>query len=127
VSQTTETLFVSTIGSDSAGHCFIATAAAGAYDAPMVKILRQFRDRILLTNPLGKWLVGRYYAYSPALAKNIAHSPFWRFVALIALVPWVLWSVFILALSSSWALLPLWLFLWLGTRRQLSNVSRTCS
>ena len=127
VSQLTETLFVSTLGSDSAGHCFIATAATGYYDAPMVQILRQFRDRILLPNRLGQWLVGHYYSYSPPLAQKIADSAIWRTLTLIGLLPWVFWSAFILALTSNWGILPIGLICLLVFRRQLNNASNTCS
>ena len=38
----------------SGGGCFIATAAYGSMMAPHVRILRDFRDRILLQNSIGK-------------------------------------------------------------------------
>ena len=44
--------------------CFIATAAYGSLMEPHVMILRDFRDRILLTNSLGKGFVKAYYTYS---------------------------------------------------------------
>jgi hypothetical protein len=59
--------------------CFIATAAYGADWEPEVAMLRQFRDRYLLTNPLGQAAVASYYTMSPSLAGLIAgHEPLRR-------------------------------------------------
>lgn len=53
------------------GSCFIATAC---YETPMaeeVKVLCAFRDRYLLTNPIGSAFVDFYYKYSRRLADFI--------------------------------------------------------
>jgi len=52
----------------SGGGCFVATAAYGSSMEPQVTILRKFRDRYLLPNPLGNALVDFYYKCSPPLA-----------------------------------------------------------
>ena len=50
-------------------------------------MLRRFRDRYLLTNPLGQAAVASYYTMSPSLASLIAkHEPL-RQAARVALTP----------------------------------------
>jgi hypothetical protein len=58
----------STTGSGGEGNCFIATAVYGSYLDPRVQILRNFRDRYLVTNQAGQAFVQLYYAYSPSVA-----------------------------------------------------------
>lgn len=57
-----------------ASYCFIATAAYGSPDAKDVVILREFRDKFLLTNPLGEKFVRYYYKNSPRIAECIKDS-----------------------------------------------------
>ena len=56
--------------------CFIATAAYASPLHPHVKIMRDFRDKYLMSNKLGQKFVDSYYKYSPHIAKFIAkHKP----------------------------------------------------
>jgi hypothetical protein len=45
--------------------CYIATMVYGSYDAPEVKVLRQYRDERLSPYFLGRLLIGIYYLFSP--------------------------------------------------------------
>ncbi|MBW2641334.1 MAG: S8 family serine peptidase [Deltaproteobacteria bacterium] len=71
------------------GGCFIATAAYGSPMAPQVKVLREIRDRFLLTNSLGKTVVNFYYAFSPKLADFISEHAGLRAMVRVGLLPLV--------------------------------------
>lgn len=58
-------------GDGGGNDCFLATAAWGSYLDPHVKVLRDFRDRYLLTNRLGRAFVSFYYKHSPPIASYI--------------------------------------------------------
>ncbi|NUP99238.1 MAG: hypothetical protein HUU35_05205 [Armatimonadetes bacterium] len=58
-------------GSGRGGPCFIATAACGHVEAPEVRLLRRFRDELLLPRRGGWQLVRLYYLLSPPLARWI--------------------------------------------------------
>lgn len=68
-------------------RCFIATAAYGSFLHPHVTELRSFRDRYLLTNAPGRYLVSFYYEHSPALAKQISENETLRMLARAVLAP----------------------------------------
>ena len=90
------------------GGCFIATAAYGSSLHPIVKILRKFRDRHLLTNNAGRIFVNTYYTYSPPVAKIIEQSPILKFftrlcitpLALVVLFPYLSFSIITLLLLA---------------------------
>lgn len=66
--------------------------------ADEVKVLRNFRDNILLTNSLGKSFVDFYYEYSPPVANFIAKHD-----TLKAVVRWSLLPI----VGASWIALKL--------------------
>ena len=55
------------------GRCFIATLALGECDD--TRVLRAFRDLYLRRSACGRWLVGTYYATSPALCAWLETRP----------------------------------------------------
>ena len=60
--------------------CFIATAATGSYEHPMVEDLRVFRDQILLPSRIGSRFVNLYYKNSPRVADYIEKDKISRFL-----------------------------------------------
>ena len=74
-------------GDGGGGGCFIATAAYGSIMEPRVKILRNFRDRFLLHNSIGKSFVRLYNTYSPPMADFIAKHDSLRAMVRISLLP----------------------------------------
>jgi hypothetical protein len=88
------------LGSESKADvsCFIATAAYGSSMAPHVKVLREFRDRILLNNSVGKTFVEVYYKYSPSMADFIAEHTYLRAIVRVSLLPIV---------GTSWVILKI--------------------
>lgn len=72
------------------GGCFIATAAYGsAWDRP-VRILRDFRDEILLQSRLGRGFVALYYEVSPPLADAISKNETAKYLVRLILSP-IVW------------------------------------
>jgi hypothetical protein len=74
-------------GGGGGGGCFIATAAYGSLMEPHVKILRDFRDRFLIGNTVGKSFVSFYYSYSPPIADFIAEHDGLRAMVRTSLLP----------------------------------------
>ena len=81
------------------GGCFIATAAFGADWAAEVQALRDFRDRFLLNNAAGRWLVAQYYRLSPPLAERLQEREYLKPIVRGLLAPVVALSLFMLASS----------------------------
>ncbi|HBG21597.1 MAG TPA: hypothetical protein DDY32_20620 [Desulfobulbaceae bacterium] len=79
----------SSSGGGGGGGCFIATAAFGSGLAEKVNLLKDFRDRFLLTNGPGTSFVKFYYRYSPPVAGFIAQHDSLRAVVRILLYPFI--------------------------------------
>lgn len=100
-------------GGSSAGGCFIATAAYGTDMDSRIDLLREFRDRWLLSNGTGQAFVDLYYRHSPPVADFIATSPILRATVRGLLVPLLLVIGFPAVSLISVALLmlvPIWWF-----------------
>lgn len=69
--------------------CFIATASYGA-KTPEVGMLCEFRDKCLLTNPIGEAFVNAYYKYSPPIAEFISESEPLKAVVRTSLKPLII-------------------------------------
>ena len=84
------------------GLCFIATAA---YDTPMaeeIQVLREIRDKYVLTNSLGLILVDLYYRVSPLIAEFITEHPSLKPIVRVALLPSVVMSAVVVNTTPSW-------------------------
>jgi len=81
--------------------CFIATAAYGSPLHPYVRILRDFRDKFLMSNKLGREFVELYYKYSPFVANFIAKHKALKVIAQINRLPLVVFSYSILYFGST--------------------------
>jgi hypothetical protein len=100
------------------GFCFIATAAFGSYEDRYVRVLREFRDRVLLPTSLGRSFVDWYYANSPPAAAYIADHDWARWLARTALWP-------VIGGAAAWLYLQAWqkallctiIFAWLMRKR----------
>ena len=76
--------------------CFIATAAYGYYSAPQVQVLRDFRDRYLLTNAPGRAFVAWYYRYGPDGAELINSHPWCKPLVRLLILPLLGGALFML-------------------------------
>jgi tetratricopeptide (TPR) repeat protein len=66
---------ISSSSSSSSSSCFIATAAYSTSTHPDIDTFRNFRDKKLLTNPVGQGLVSLYYSISPSIANYVNRQP----------------------------------------------------
>jgi hypothetical protein len=72
---TMDTSYSVTAGFSTTGLCVVTTAAYGTPMAEEIQLLREFRDRYLLTNLLGKSVTDLYYRVSPPMARLISEHP----------------------------------------------------
>ncbi len=72
-----------------ADACFVATAAYGSLLHPFVRVLRDFRDRFLMSHAVGRQFIAVYYQFSPDLATFIAAHHVLRLVVALFLLPLV--------------------------------------
>jgi len=79
--------------------CFIASAAYENPSHPHVRILRDFKDKHLMTHKWGRKLVALYYRYSPPMADFISQNQFLKFPVRYSLQPFVTASYLILTLG----------------------------
>ncbi|MGC8977357.1 MAG: CFI-box-CTERM domain-containing protein [Candidatus Ratteibacteria bacterium] len=93
-------------GGGGGGGCFIATACFGNYNHPIVRVLREFRDKYLMKNRIGKSFVRWYYLHSPKYAKIIENNLFLKVVVKALLYP----VYFVILLFLNGLLFPLILF-----------------
>lgn len=78
---------ISASGDSNKKGCFIATAAYGSYLDPHVKVLRDFRDNVLLKTGAGTAFVKFYYRTSPPVADFISEHEALRTVTRWTLTP----------------------------------------
>jgi hypothetical protein len=83
--------------SGSSSGCFIAAAAFGSPLARDVVVLRVFRDRFLLPNPVGRKLVAGYYRLSPPVARLIERHDALKATTRLMLRPAIIGAGFTLA------------------------------
>ena len=103
-------------------ECFIATASFGSKFEPSVVLLRNFRDKFLLTNPVGAAFVNFYYHNSPPIAQFIAGNEALKIVVRILLTPFVVLVYFLfnpLLLALSLILLGM-AVMWIRKRKALA-------
>jgi hypothetical protein len=90
--------------------CFIATAVYGE-DGASTNILREFRDKYMLTNPLGRALVDLYYRVSPPIAQFLTEHPALQPIVRAALMPVVALSTVAVTSAPSTQIAILFLLL----------------
>lgn len=115
-------------GLKNSGGCFIATAAYGSYEERHVKLLREFRDRRLLTNSMGSAFVALYYKTSPPIAQFIVDHPWLKPVVRTGLLPVIAFAWLLLNFPLSGLVftgLAIGCLLFLGNRIRKSETRRS--
>lgn len=77
-------------------RCFIATAAFGDSENFIVKVLRRFRDSILMRSDPGRKFVEVYYRWSPGIAFAIKNSIVLRYLVQLILIPFAFLAYLVL-------------------------------
>lgn len=72
--------------------CLIATATYGSPLHPYVRILRDFRDKYLMTSKFGRMIIDLYYKYSPFVGDFIARYKILKIAFRISLLPLVVFG-----------------------------------
>lgn len=67
--------------------CFVATASYGSADAPQVRVLRQYRDRVLRRSRPGRAFIRCYYRYGAYGARALRGRPVLKAAVRAALTP----------------------------------------
>jgi hypothetical protein len=113
-------------GSGSSGSCTFETVAFGSKMEPYLEILRNFRDRILLANTIGREIVDLYYKYSPPIADYLRGHALPRAVVKHALIPvtgvaWMMMHFRLVVMIMGALLMIYWIFF---THRPLARLAR---
>lgn len=101
----------------SSPNCFVATATYGTPNNPVVLLLRQFRDKYLLTWSGGRDLVSFYYTYGPIAAKYIRGNDTLIKLSKIVLLPIAGFAYLTLLNPLGLLCIPLIFFLGRGAAR----------
>jgi hypothetical protein len=101
--------------------CFIATAAYGFYSAPQVQVLREFRDRYLMTTGAGRAFVAWYYRCGPHGALFINDHPWLKPPLRLALLPLIVLALFFTGTTplAQLAILTCAVLSWIYLRQRL--------
>ncbi len=94
---------VSVLRGKKSGHCAISTALLGSPWDRHLQTLRDFRDRYLQTNDIGRKLVRLYERHSPAVAEQIEQNPLLKQLLRMALIPLIAMGGFMLTTGLSWS------------------------
>lgn len=106
-------------------NCFIATEAFGSPLAGQVEILRQVRDRYLLTTTLGQKFVAWYYRNGPIAANFIKDKPLAKAAVRVALYPLIGFSFLLISGYLPFMIIGLLLSMLIFLRSRSKKLSAT--